>query len=129
MAQVTVMNRKFLALAFVLAIASISEAGPFGLVRGRSNSSNSGTGSAAGSTGTVYYDNGELSSAQGVANRMARLLRIGHFGNPQGGYEGVGSGATPQQAEWNCCYRRQMAPRDVGYAHGANGLWYCCCRY
>jgi hypothetical protein len=67
--------KKFVAAA-VLALTMISsiQAGPFGLFRrtgGGNNNNNQ----------TVYYDNGELFSAQGVANRMARLLRMGHMGS------------------------------------------------
>lgn len=118
--------KKILIVAVVATMfAAESFAGPFRVFR---RTGNTGGGTATNSGGYVNYD-GELYSAQGVANRMARLLRIGHFGNPTGGYEGVGSGATPQQAEWNCCFRRQMQPRDIGYAQGANGMWYACCRY
>ena len=70
----------------------------------------------------------EVSTAQGVANIMARIGRVGHFGGNRG-YEGCGSGSTPHQAEMNCCYRRQMSPKEVGYAQAANGTWFCCCRY
>ena len=78
---------------------------------------------------TYYYDNSELFSAQGVANRMARLLRMGHLGNPTGGYEGVGMGSSPQAAISNCCYYGRRPLRDSGVAQGANGMWYACCRY
>lgn len=76
---------------------------------------------------TVAYAGTE--TAQGVANIMARLGRVGHFGgNP--GYEGCGSGGSPQAAFNNCCYARSgMATVDVGYAQGGNGTWYCCRRY
>lgn len=76
---------------------------------------------------TVAY--AEAATAQGVANLMARFGRVGHFGgNP--GYEGCGSGSTPQAAFNNCCYARSgMATVDVGYARGGNGMWYCCRRY
>jgi len=69
------------------------------------------------------------STAQGVANLMASYNRVGHFGgNP--GYEGCGCGATPAAAYSICCYGNSgMATVDVGYAQGANGLWYCCRRY
>lgn len=119
--------KKFVAAA-VLALTMISsiQAGPFGLFRrtGGSNNNNNQT-----SNQTVYYDNGELYSAQGVANRMARLLRMGHMGNPTGGYEGVGMGGSPQAAISNCCYYGKRPLRDSGVAQGANGMWYACCRY
>lgn len=68
-------------------------------------------------------------TAQGVANIMAARGMVGHFGgNP--GYEGCGMGATPQAAYSICCYGNSgMATVDVGYAKGANGMWYCCRRY
>jgi hypothetical protein len=68
------------------------------------------------------------SSAQGVADYMARTGRLQHIGG-NSGYEGVGMASTPEAAEWACCYRRQMKPREVGVAQGANGYWYACCRY
>ncbi|QDU28577.1 hypothetical protein ETAA8_36800 [Anatilimnocola aggregata] len=68
-------------------------------------------------------------TAQGVANIMASRGVVGHFGgNP--GYEGCGMGATAQAAYSICCYGNSgMATVDVGYAQGANGMWYCCRRY
>ena len=71
----------------------------------------------------------DTSTAQGVANIMAARGVVGHFGgNP--GYEGCGMAATPQAAYSICCYANSgMATVDVGYAQGANGMWYCCRRY
>lgn len=68
-------------------------------------------------------------SAQGVAQIMASCGRVGHWGgNP--GYEGCGSGGTPAAAYNCCCYANSgMRTVDVGYARGANGMWYCCRRY
>ncbi len=68
-------------------------------------------------------------TAQGVANIMAARGYVGHFGgNP--GYEGCGMASTPQGAYNICCYANSgMATVDVGYAQGANGMWYCCRRY
>ena len=72
---------------------------------------------------------GETSSAQGVANIMARLGRVGHFGGHRW-FEGCGMAATPQGAYSVCCYANSgMVTYDVGYARGANGMWYCCRRY
>lgn len=71
----------------------------------------------------------EVATAQGVANIMARLGRVGHFGGNRG-YEGCGMASTPQGAYSICCYANSgMATVDVGYAQGANGMWYCCRRY
>lgn len=68
-------------------------------------------------------------TAQGVANIMAARGMVGHFGgNP--GYEGCGMASTKEGAYHICCYANSgMATVDVGYAQGANGMWYCCRRY
>jgi hypothetical protein len=69
------------------------------------------------------------STAQGVANLMAATGRVGHWGGNTG-YEGCGAGASPAAAYSICCYANSgMATVDVGYAQGANGMWYCCRRY
>lgn len=71
----------------------------------------------------------ETATAQGVANLMARLRRMGHYGG-NSGYEGVGVGSTPQQALRNCCYSNSgMAVVDEGVARGSDGRWYACRRY
>ena len=77
-------------------------------------------------TSTAAYS---TRTAQGVAQIMASTGRVGHWGgNP--GYEGCGAASTPASAYNNCCYSRSgMATVDVGYARGANGMWYCCRRY
>jgi hypothetical protein len=71
----------------------------------------------------------EVSTAQGVANIMARVGRVGHWGGHRW-FEGCGSGPTPQAAYNICCFANSgMRTYDVGYAQGANGMWYCCRRY
>lgn len=68
-------------------------------------------------------------TAQGVAQIMASRGVVGHFGGNTG-YEGCGMGATPAAAYSICCYANSgMTTVDVGYARGANGMWYCCRRY
>lgn len=68
-------------------------------------------------------------TAQGVANIMASTGRVGHWGG-NSGYEGCGAGATPAAAYNICCYANSgMTTVDVGYARGANGMWFCCRRY
>lgn len=68
-------------------------------------------------------------TAQGVAELMARLGTVGHFGGNTG-YEGCGCGSTKEQAYAVCCYANSgMSTVDVGYAKGSNGMWYCCRRY
>jgi hypothetical protein len=111
------MRQFFCALALTL-VASNVFAGPFGLFTKKRSTSNQNSG------GTVY-----LGTAQAVANHMASIGRIGHFGGNPYAYEGVGMGSTPHQAEMNCCYRQRMIPRDVGIAQGSNGMYYACCRY
>ena len=84
------------------------------------------TTASASTVRTVSYS---TATAQGVANLMARDNTVRHYGgNP--GYEGCGCGATAQAAYNICCYGNSgMATVDVGYAQGANGMWYCCRRY
>lgn len=68
-------------------------------------------------------------TAQGVAEMMARSGSCQHFGNPTGGYEGVGMGSTPEAALANCCYSRSgMRVVDQGVAFG-RGRWWACKRY
>lgn len=124
------MLRFAIAAVAILSLATESFAGPFGLFSRRSSNNYSNqTTTATNTGGTVYYDNGELYSCQGVANRMARMLRMAHLGNPTGGWEGVGMGGSPQAAISNCCYYGRRPLRDSGVAQGSNGMWYACCRY
>lgn len=68
-------------------------------------------------------------TAQGVANMMAQRGYVGHFGG-NSGYEGCGSGRSPDEAYRNCCFANsKMNTVDVGYAQGRDGRWYCCRRY
>ena len=72
---------------------------------------------------------GDTSTAQGVAEIQARLGRVGHFGGNRG-YEGCGSGPTPEAALANCCYSTSgMAVIDQGVAQGRGGQWFACKRY
>jgi hypothetical protein len=120
------MMNKFVAVVALVLLASSSFAGPFGLV-GRKGYSNNNTTTNSG--GQVAYNNRPfLGTAQAAANFMAGRLTMGHFGG-NSGYEGVGVGGTPYQAEMNCCYRNKWNPREVGIAQGSNGMWYACCRY
>lgn len=112
------MNRMFWSLAFVGAFASICEAGPFRIFGRRTTTNNSRP------AGGIF-----LGSAQAVANHMASIGRIGHFGGNPYVFEGVGMGSTPYAAEMNCCYRKTKTPVDVGIAQGSNGMYYACCRY
>lgn len=76
-----------------------------------------------------YTTSNQTASAQGVAEIMASKGYVGHFGG-NSGYEGCGSGFSPQQAYNNCCYANSgMTTVDVGYSQGKDGRWYCCRRY
>ena len=104
-------------LLAVLAIATPAEARIFGR-RSRGGSSY-GSVPAGCSNAT----------AQGVAEIQAKLGRVGHFGGNRG-YEGCGSGSSPQAALNNCCYSRSgMKVVDSGTCKGRNGMWYACKRY
>ena len=68
-------------------------------------------------------------TAQGVAERMAADGQCRHYGNPTGGYEGVGySPSSPEAAKRNCCFWGRRPVRDIGVARGSRG-WYACVRY
>jgi hypothetical protein len=105
--------------------AATSETAPATSVNDESDDQAVATASAT-TVKTVSYS---TATAQGVANLMAAYNRVGHWGgNP--GYEGCGSGVTPQAAYAVCCYANSgMATVDVGYAQGASGMWFCCRRY
>lgn len=111
--------RYITSLGMVAVVASLSMAGPFGLVSRRGQTTQGPVKTVAANT---------FASAQHAANYMASILKIGHFGG-NSGYEGVGMGATPSAAEMSCCFRNRMQPREVGLAQGRNGMWYACCRY
>lgn len=71
-----------------------------------------------------------LATAADAALYMASIGRMGHYGNPSGGYEGVGmSLRSADEAIRNCCFYGRRTIRDQGVAQGANGAWYACCRY
>jgi hypothetical protein len=83
----------------------------------------------AGYTSTSSMPTGNTGSAQGVAEIQASRGYVGHFGG-NSGYEGCGSGSTPEQALNNCCYSNSgMAVVDQGVACGRNGRWFACKRY
>ena len=118
--------KKFILCLFVLAsISQIAEARPRRYYTYSGNQSSNKVYSYT--NGSSY--SGETSTAQGVAEIMARTGRVGHFGG-NSGYEGCGSGPTRESAYRNCCYANSgMTTVDVGYAQGSSGQWYCCRRY
>jgi hypothetical protein len=80
------------------------------------------------SSPTATYTSANNSTAQGVAEMMASSGQCRHFGGNTG-YEGVGTGSTPEQALNNCCYSRSgMRITDQGVAYG-RGRWWACKRY
>lgn len=107
-------------LLLILVLLSVAAPEAHAWPRRRSSSSSSRYSAPVG---------GDTSTAQGVAEIQARLGRVGHFGG-NSGYEGCGSGPTPEAALANCCYSRSgMAVVDQGVAQGAGGQWYACKRY
>jgi len=115
------MNKYVAILAASLFLASGVQAGPFGLFGKRTSNNNNRP-----VANTVNYS---LGTAQAVANKMATLGRIGHFGGNPYKYEGVGMGSTPDQAIRNCCYYGRFTIQDQGVCQGSNGMWYACNRY
>jgi len=114
------------ALALAAIVTVSSQAGPFGLITRRGGYTNN--------TGTTYSQprfpvaNNFLGTAQGVANYLASIGRIGHYGGNPYAYEGVGMGSNPDQALRNCCNNGGVVA-DYGVCQGANGMWYACKRY
>jgi hypothetical protein len=119
--------RSFISLCALGFLAGTSMAGPFGLF-GRRNYGAGQQPPAQQVQGQAYADN-ELFSCQGVANRMARMCRMMHCGNPAGGFEGVGMASTPEAALANTCKPHNGPPRDWGVARGADGRYYACRRW
>ena len=125
------MRNNLIAVALVVAVTSTSFAGPLGLFNRRTYSNNTAT-----TNSNVTYAqprfpvaNTFLGNAQGVANHLANLGRIGHFGGNPYAYEGVGMGSSPQAAIQNCCFYGRRTIADQGVAQATNGMWYACCRY
>lgn len=67
-------------------------------------------------------------SAADDAAEMARTGRLGHRGGC-GSREGIGMGATPEQALRNCCYWGRYQVREQAVVRGANGRYYAVVRY
>lgn len=123
------MNKIFMIAVLTFACMQVAEAKP----RGRYYSMPRVETTQSMPTYTQSYassnTNGGNSTAQGVAEMMAQRGSVGHFGG-NSGYEGCGSGFSPDQAYRNCCYANSgMTTVDVGYAQGRDGRWYCCRRY
>jgi hypothetical protein len=117
------MFRKLMIIAGVVVAVSSIQAGPFGLLR-RGGNYTTNTNQQTHPVAQAF-----LGTAQGVANHLANLGRIGHFGGNPYAYEGVGMGGSPQAAISNCCFYGRRTIADQGVCQGANGMWYACCRY
>lgn len=118
------MLRFTIAALTIMSLATSSFAGPFGLFSRRG----SNTGNNVGTTYNHPVAHAFLGTAQGVANYLASLGRIGHYGGNPFAYEGVGMGSTPDQALRNCCNNGGVVA-DYGVCQGSNGMWYACKRY
>lgn len=120
------MNTARMLVAGVVGIllAHDATAGPFGLFR------RGGTPSPVPPSGqAVQQRPAGLGTAQGVANYLASIRRIGHFGGNPFPYEGVGMGMTADQAIRNCCFYGRRTIADQGVAQSSDGRWFACCRY
>ena len=116
------MKNFLLVVGFAFAASGV-QAGPFGLF-GRKQSA-----TAQPSAPVQQTAGAGLWTAADAAAHQARLGRMGHFGNPTGGYEGCGfSTISPDAAIRNCCFWGQRTPRDIGVCRGING-WFACVRY
>lgn len=72
---------------------------------------------------------GNTSTAQSTAILIVQTGRFRHWGNPMGGFEGIGMGATAQQAIQNCCYWGKRQAIDIGTAQMRSGQWVAVVRY
>lgn len=124
------MIRSLLCLLFVVSAFTV-EAAPRRRYTYTTTPTNSSMPRVSGYTSSSMpvHSSGGTGSAQGVAEMMASRGVMQHFGG-NSGYEGVGSGGTPEQALGNCCYSNSgMAVVDQGVCCGRNGRWYACKRY
>lgn len=67
-------------------------------------------------------------TAQQDADEMARTGVLRHRSSC-GCREGIGMGATAEQALANCCYYGRYAIREKAVSRGLNGRWYAVIRY
>ena len=69
-------------------------------------------------------------SAQEHAEQLAATGSFGHCGRRGGGYEGIGMGATPDDACRRCCYWGQRRVREIGTAWcPVRRVWVAVVRY
>lgn len=107
-------------VALILMILTVPvQAGPFGLFSRR-----------GGSGGSTTTGGGQgLWTAQQAAEYQASVCRMGHFGNPSGGFEGVARAMSAAAALANTCKPHNGPPRDWGVAQGRDGFFYACRRW
>lgn len=73
---------------------------------------------------------GDTSSAASVVNLIVTTGRFRHWGNPNGGFEGIGmSSHSPQAAIQNCCYWGKRIPIDIATGRLNNGMYVAVVRY
>ena len=72
-----------------------------------------------------------ITTAQQDAETMARTGLLKHCGrNAIGSLEGIGAGATREQAIRNCCYFNQRKPMEIGVAYSVRtGKYFAVIRY
>ena len=78
---------------------------------------------------TVVTTTVTVTTAQQDAETMARTGVLRHCGRSGGRREGIGLGATREQAIRNCCFYGQLRPVEIGVARGRSGRWFACIRY
>lgn len=85
---------------------------------------------AASADTNIYARRVVVSSAQADAEEMARIGVLRHCGRNAGRREGIGCGATPEQAMQNCCYygRYRIVERGVAWSP-LRRQWFACIRY
>lgn len=101
-----------------------------GCVRSKSVTLTSSTDCAGGTCRSKTVTTTRGSTAQWKADQLAARGQLVHLGGSFGGgsYEGIGFGATADQATRACCYWGQRTPIEIGTAQGANG-WYAVVLY
>lgn len=111
---------KPMAMIIALFLCGSAVAGPFGIFGRRA---------ASGTNQPSAPASGGLWTAQQSAEYQAARCQMGHFGNPSGGFEGVGCASTAAAALANTCKPHNGPPRDWGVCQGRNGLFYACRRW
>lgn len=109
------------ALAAVVLLGSVAEAGPFTRRTVTTTRAKTCTGGSCQTASTRTVTHG--GSAQAHAEAMAASGALVHASSHPG-FEGVGTGATPEQAEGNAC-TNGGAIFDKGVAFGHGRYWAC----